>query len=108
MNYELYRNCTLGRTLADALDDLVHSEQITPTLALRVLVQFDKSIIEGLGYIAKSKVVLRGYLNTYRYCDDVWTFIVDNCELKIGDERLNVNKIKIVACNSRKHIEHGR
>lgn len=42
--YEIYRCSTLGDALADALDELVNEQQLTPALAMRVLVQFDKSM----------------------------------------------------------------
>ncbi|KAH8272975.1 hypothetical protein KR018_007296, partial [Drosophila ironensis] len=44
MSYQLYRNTTLGNTLQESLDDLIHYGQITPGLAFKVLLQFDKSI----------------------------------------------------------------
>lgn len=56
MSYELYRRSTLGLTLTDALDDMIQSEQMTPQLAMRVLSQFDKSMMECL----ESKVRSRG------------------------------------------------
>ena len=59
MNYELYRRSTLGITLTDALDDLIQTEQITPQLAMKVLMQFDKSITEGLGSRIKSRALFK-------------------------------------------------
>ena len=40
--YELYRRSTLGMTLTDALDEMVTTGELTPTLAMKVLAQFDK------------------------------------------------------------------
>ena len=48
MSYQLYRNTTLGNSLQESLDELIQSQQITPQLALQVLLQFDKPIHIGL------------------------------------------------------------
>ncbi|RCK59040.1 Transcription initiation factor IIA subunit 2 [Candida viswanathii] len=122
--YELYRRSTIGVTLTDALDTLISDEKIQPQLANRILNNFDRIIAENLkneNNLAKSKLVFKGDLDTYRFCDDVWTFIIKNVIIKLndvskdseggsskdkdkdsGDLELNVDKFKIVACNSRK------
>ncbi|KAI5970479.1 toa2 [Candida margitis] len=121
--YELYRRSTIGVTLADALDTLISDEKIQPQLANRILNNFDRIIAENLkneSNIAKSKLTFKGDLDTYRFCDDVWTFIIKNVLVKMtdlsgsgntsgsgggngGDDlEIHVDKFKIVACNSRK------
>ena len=40
--YELYRRSTLGMTLTDALDELVTDGDLTPSIAMKVLSQFEK------------------------------------------------------------------
>ncbi|KAI3402617.2 toa2 [Candida oxycetoniae] len=113
--YELYRRSTIGVTLADALDTLISDEKIQPQLANRILNNFDRIIAENLKSetnIAKSKLTFKGDLDTYRFCDDVWTFIIKNVLVKLSDvtnsgssseeTEISVDKFKIVACNSRK------
>lgn len=120
--YELYRRSTIGVTLTDALDTLISDEKIQPQLANRILINFDRIIAENLkneNIVGKSKLIFKGDLDTYRFCDDVWTFIIKNVIIKLndvsskdsgggdkdkdsGDLELNVDKFKIVACNSRK------
>ncbi|CAH2351913.1 transcription initiation factor IIA subunit 2 [[Candida] railenensis] len=111
--YELYRRSTIGTTLADALDTLISDEKIQPQLAMRILHNFDRIVSELLkseAGIAKSKLTFKGDLHTYRFCDDVWTFIIKNVLIKLtdvstndsNDNEINVDKFKIVACNSRK------
>lgn len=120
--YELYRRSTIGVTLMDALDTLISDEKIQPQLANRILINFDRIIAENLkneNIVGKSKLIFKGDLDTYRFCDDVWTFIIKNVIIKLndvsskdsgggdkdkdsGDLELNVDKFKIVACNSRK------
>ncbi|CAK9441120.1 uncharacterized protein LODBEIA_P49890 [Lodderomyces beijingensis] len=115
--YELYRRSTIGVTLTDALDALISEEKIQPQLANRILNNFDRIVAENLKNetnIAKSKLTFKGDLDTYRFCDDVWTFIIKNVLVKLndvtsnssssndGDMEISVDKFKIVACNSRK------
>ena len=45
MSYQLYRNTTLGNTLQEALDELMQMKLLTDELAIKVLIQFDKSVI---------------------------------------------------------------
>ncbi|KAG7665204.1 toa2 [[Candida] subhashii] len=118
--YELYRRSTVGVTLTDALDTLISDEKIQPQLANRILNNFDRIIsdnLKGDTNIARSKLTFKGDLDTYRFCDDVWTFIIKNVLIKLSDlssggvdsgsnatvdTEINVDKFKIVACNSRK------
>ncbi len=45
----------------------------------------------------------QGHLETYRFCDDVWTFIVKDVKFKsdAGTE-FHTDKVKIVSCNAKK------
>lgn len=114
--YELYRRSAVGSALADALDTLISDEKIQPQLAMRVLNNFDRIVAESLKAergMVKSKISFKGDLHTYRFCDDVWTFIIKNVAIKmtdmsnndVNDSDLLVDKFKIVACNSRKSGE---
>lgn len=110
--YELYRRATIGTTLTDALDQLISDQKIQPQLAMTTLTNFDRIISELLKpeqAIAKSKLTFKGDLSTYRFCDDVWTFIIKNVMVKLNDannadlsDEVTIDKFKIVACNSRK------
>lgn len=111
--YELYRRSTVGGALADALDILISDGKIEPQLANSILNNFDRIISENFRSekaIVKSKLSFKGDLHTYRFCDDVWTFIIKNVLIKLtdisnnddNDSDLSVSKFKIVACNSRK------
>lgn len=111
--YELYRRSSIGSALADALDTLISDEKIQPQLAMRILGNFDRIVSEILKAergMCKAKITFKGDLHTYRFCDDVWTFIIKNVMIKMTDTSNNdlndsefaVDKFKIVACNSRK------
>jgi len=82
-NYEMFRNGSLGSALTDALDDLIAAGSITPDLALKTLMQFDKSMAEKLQQHVKAKTSIKGHLETYRSVDDVWTFHVTNPTFKL-------------------------
>uniref|UniRef100_A0A8C6X3N5 Transcription initiation factor IIA subunit 2 n=1 Tax=Naja naja TaxID=35670 RepID=A0A8C6X3N5_NAJNA len=101
MAYQLYRNTTLGNSLQESLDELIQSQQITPQLALQVLLQFDKAINAALAQRVRNRVNFRGSLNTYRFCDNVWTFVLNDVEFREVTEVVKVDKVKIVACDGK-------
>nr|QBH73597.1 transcription initiation factor IIA gamma chain [Thermobia domestica] len=102
MSYQLYRNTTLGNTLQESLDELIQYGQITPQLAIRVLLQFDKAINNALATRLKSRITFKASrLNTYRFCDNVWTFMLNDVEFREMHEVAKVDKVKIVACDGR-------
>ncbi|KAJ8896042.1 hypothetical protein PR048_001383, partial [Dryococelus australis] len=59
MSYQLYRNTTLGNTLQESLDELIQFGQISPQLAIKVLLQFDKSINNALATRVKSRLTFK-------------------------------------------------
>lgn len=76
--------------------------QITPQLACKVLLQFDKSINQTLATRVKSRVTFKANkLNTYRFCDNVWTFMLDEVEFREVQEIIQIDKVKIVACDGK-------
>ncbi|CAH3144611.1 unnamed protein product [Pocillopora meandrina] len=101
MSYQLYRNTTLGNSLQESLDELIQSQQISPQLALQVLLQFDKAINHYLSSKVKSKISFKGHLNTYRFCDNVWTFVLNKVEFREVGELVQVDKVKVVACDGK-------
>ncbi|KAI9319695.1 transcription initiation factor IIA, gamma subunit-domain-containing protein [Dichotomocladium elegans] len=99
---ELYRRSSIGMALTDSLDELIQTGQINPQLAMRVLTTFDKSISEALAQLVRNKANVKGHLHTYRFCDDVWTFIIENPQFKFENESVTADKVKIVACNAKR------
>ncbi|KAI7868446.1 transcription initiation factor IIA, gamma subunit, helical domain-containing protein [Spinellus fusiger] len=100
--YELYRRSSIGMALTDSLDELIQSGHINPQLAMRVLTTFDKSISESLSQLVRNKANVKGHLHTYRFCDEVWTFIIENPNFKFDQEAVSAEKVKIVACNAKR------
>uniref|UniRef100_A0A8C4NCX1 Transcription initiation factor IIA subunit 2 n=1 Tax=Eptatretus burgeri TaxID=7764 RepID=A0A8C4NCX1_EPTBU len=113
MAYQLYRNTTLGNSLQESLDELIQTQQITPQLALQVLLQFDKAINTALAQRVRNRISFRvsahgsnscglsGSLNTYRFCDNVWTFVLNDVEFREVMDLVKVDKVKIVACDGK-------
>ncbi|RKP11559.1 transcription initiation factor IIA, gamma subunit, helical domain-containing protein [Piptocephalis cylindrospora] len=100
--YELYRRSTLGFTLTEALDELIQSGHINPQLAMRVLNQFDKTITDVLAANVNNRITFKGSLKTYRFCDDVWTFNLQDANFRFEKDNVPSSKVKIVACNSKR------
>uniref|UniRef100_A0A9F2AYE2 Transcription initiation factor IIA subunit 2 n=1 Tax=Oncorhynchus mykiss TaxID=8022 RepID=A0A9F2AYE2_ONCMY len=100
MAYQLYRNTTLGNSLQESLDELIQTQQITPQLALQVLLQFDKAINTALANRVRNRVNFKGSLNTYRFCDNVWTFVLNDVEFREVTDLVKVDKVKIVTMAS--------
>ena len=48
-------------------------------------------------------MLLEGNLDTYRFCDEVWTFMLKNVNFRLDNQNnIQAEKIKIVACVSKK------
>ncbi|XP_039050372.1 transcription initiation factor IIA subunit 2-like [Hibiscus syriacus] len=97
---ELYRRSTIGICLTEALYEMVSNFTLGPELAIRVIVHFDKSMAEALESQVKRTVAFMGHLHTYRFCDGIWTFILQNVLFKMDGSRENVGLVKILACDS--------
>ncbi|KAI7768105.1 hypothetical protein LZL87_011081 [Fusarium oxysporum] len=105
--YELRTNmvhCSIGLALTDTLDDLISDERINPQLAMKILSNFDQAITEALQKNVKARLQFKGSLDTYRFCDEVWTFLIKNVTFKMdnGSQSVTANKVKIVSCNAKK------
>ncbi|PUU72156.1 transcription initiation factor IIA, gamma subunit, helical domain-domain-containing protein [Tuber borchii] len=103
--FELYRRSSIGVALMDSLDDLVRKGRITPQLAIKILLNFDRGIAEILASKVKARLTFKGHLDTYRHCDEVWTFLIKDVTFKFPQRNVPsvfARKIKIVCCNSKK------
>lgn len=122
MNYEVYRNTTLGNTLQESLDEMIQvfwkniklvkfdnfffkTNQITERLANRVLKEFDKSINNALASRVKTRYTFKGTLSTYRFCDNVWTLLFRQIEFKESQQdKIIAKNVKFVACDGKSKI----
>ena len=44
---------------------------------------------------------MQGHLHTYRFCDNVWTFILQDASFKQDGVTKEVDLVKIVACDAK-------
>jgi transcription initiation factor TFIIA small subunit len=45
----------------------------------------------------------QGHLDTYRFCDDVWTFIIKDINFKLDNSnQVHADRVKIVSCNTKR------
>ncbi|CAF0929099.1 unnamed protein product [Adineta ricciae] len=110
-NYQLYRNTTLGVTLQETLEDMITQGQLTEQAAGKVLSEFDRSINAVLDKRITKKVQFTGKLSTYRFCDNVWTLVLNEFSVREGNQAQQhntassniprVDKVKIVACDGK-------
>ncbi|KAL9576419.1 MAG: hypothetical protein Q9212_007110 [Teloschistes hypoglaucus] len=101
--YELYRRSSIGATLIDSLDELVHLGRIEPQLAMKILQKFDQIVTDVLADKVKARLSFKGHLDTYRFCDEVWTFLIKDVTFKLENQNpITADKIKIVSCNSKR------
>ncbi|CAH8496985.1 unnamed protein product [Schistosoma intercalatum] len=99
--HEMYRSTTLGTTLREALDEMLAHNLLQPGMDHKVMQKFDQCISNALAKRVKNRLSLRGHLNTYRNCDNVWTLVMNDVEIKDSSAIMTVDKIKIVACEGK-------
>uniref|UniRef100_A0A3P8WUK1 Ral transcription factor IIA subunit 2 n=1 Tax=Cynoglossus semilaevis TaxID=244447 RepID=A0A3P8WUK1_CYNSE len=51
--------------------------------------------------VTLSRTTEEGSLNTYRFCDNVWTFVLNDVEFREVTDLVKVDKVKIVACDGK-------
>jgi transcription initiation factor TFIIA small subunit len=94
---------SLGGALTDTLDYLITERRIEPQLAMKILINFDKAVADGLAEKVKSRLSFKGHLDTYRFCDDVWTFIIKDINFKLDNSNtVHADRVKIVSCNTKR------
>ncbi|GAD91756.1 hypothetical protein AOR_1_1878194 [Paecilomyces variotii No. 5] len=106
--YELYRGSSIGLSLTDTLDDLINEGRIEPQLAMKILSNFDRVITEVLADKVRARLTfknnktdvgfstIKGHLDTYRFCDEVWTFLIKDVTFKLDNQStVSADKVKI-------------
>ena len=72
---------------------------------MKVLAEFDRTMASELRLV-DCKLTLKGKLHTYRFCDNVWTFVLEDVTARsVGskglEEQYETKLMKIVACDSK-------
>jgi transcription initiation factor TFIIA small subunit len=53
--------------------------------------------------LTRCVLCLQGHLDTYRFCDEVWTFLIKDVNFKLDNQQtISADKVKIVSCNSKR------
>ncbi|EOA86969.1 uncharacterized protein SETTUDRAFT_163063 [Exserohilum turcica Et28A] len=95
--------CSLGGSLTDTLDHLITERRIEPQLAMKILANFDRAVADVLSEKVKARLTFKGHLDTYRFCDDVWTFIIKDINFKLDNtHQIHADRVKIVSCNAKR------
>uniref|UniRef100_A0A914Z070 Transcription initiation factor IIA subunit 2 n=1 Tax=Panagrolaimus superbus TaxID=310955 RepID=A0A914Z070_9BILA len=102
IHYTMYRSTTIGSTLEQTLEDFVNDGSITDPAAKRVLLNFDKAVNTILATHIKNRFTFKAKkLRAYRFCDNVWTFVMEEAEVKDPTKNQHaINRMKIVACDA--------
>lgn len=50
---------------------------------------------------SNTSLLKAGHLKTYRFCDNVWTFVLKDVEFREVQELVKADKVKIVACDGK-------
>eukprot|EP00223_Ostreococcus_mediterraneus_P003823 CAMPEP_0174588896 /NCGR_PEP_ID=MMETSP0929-20130131/34803_1 /TAXON_ID=548131 ORGANISM="Ostreococcus mediterraneus, Strain clade-D-RCC2572" /NCGR_SAMPLE_ID=MMETSP0929 /ASSEMBLY_ACC=CAM_ASM_000573 /LENGTH=80 /DNA_ID=CAMNT_0015771025 /DNA_START=957 /DNA_END=1199 /DNA_ORIENTATION=+ len=74
-------------------------------MAMKVLSEFDKSVCKSLS-ASKVRSNMKGQLHTYRFCGNVWTFIVENATVSVAvmngaPKEIKAKLLKVVACDGK-------
>lgn len=89
--------------MTDALDKFISERKIEPQIAIKMLQHFDKVVADVLQEKVKARMSFKGSLDTYRFCDEVWTFIIKDINFKLEtSSNIHSDRIKIVAMNAKK------
>jgi transcription initiation factor TFIIA small subunit len=48
---------------------------------------------------------MQGHLDVYRFCDEVWTFVIKDVNFRLDNSQtMKAEKVKIVACQSKEKV----
>ena len=89
---------------------------------MKILANFDRAVADVLSEKVKARLTFKvgcacavqtslamltwgaqGHLDTYRFCDDVWTFIIKDINFKLDNtNQIHADRVKIVSCNAKR------
>ncbi|XP_021721195.1 transcription initiation factor IIA subunit 2-like [Chenopodium quinoa] len=104
---KLYRNSTIGCCLLAALEELVHGNSISKEFALKVVNQFDKSMLEAFQteqVPEHNLITFKGKLQQYKFIDSCWTFDLLNAVISARGKGIwfkVVGNLRIMAFNGK-------
>ena len=106
----------------DTIDKMILEGQIEPQTAMKIMSNFDKAIAKILADRVKARlsfkvrahrvfalytelilILLKGQLDTYRFCNEVWSFVIKDVTMTLDNHcHVKAEKIKIVSCNDKR------
>jgi len=102
---------------------MVEEGRMEPQLAMKVVASFDRIVADVLADKVKARLSfkvgllqqalngsggadclrIKGHLDTYRFCDEVWTFLIKDVNFKLDNQsQVHAEKVKIVSCNTKR------
>eukprot|EP01116_Phalansterium_solitarium_P011745 TRINITY_DN27502_c0_g1_i1.p1 TRINITY_DN27502_c0_g1~~TRINITY_DN27502_c0_g1_i1.p1 ORF type:complete len:145 (+),score=30.22 TRINITY_DN27502_c0_g1_i1:159-593(+) len=100
----IYRQATVGLALQDSLQELLQKGQISEGLVEKILQNFDKAVARAFSTRINNKATFKGTLNTYRYCENVWTMLLDDVAFKLtvsDADTVYVDRVQLTAVDSK-------
>ncbi|KAJ6464765.1 transcription initiation factor IIA gamma subunit [Mycena vitilis] len=99
--YEIYRGSPLGIALIDTIDEYVRSGVLDGKQGMIILQTFDRALGDAIATKVKAKASVKAHLRSYRHCEEVWTFSLQNAMFKMDDKQtVTTPRIKIIACKN--------
>ncbi|KAL1863499.1 Transcription initiation factor IIA small chain (TFIIA 13.5 kDa subunit) [Paecilomyces lecythidis] len=104
------------RVITEVLADKVRARLTFKVLLLHLLCGLQRVVSRGRACKPTSQVLslennktdmefptIKGHLDTYRFCDEVWTFLIKDVTFKLDNQStVSADKVKIVSCNSKR------
>lgn len=82
---------------------LVNTQAVTPQLASKVIHTFDQVVAQVLNDKVRAKMNVKGHLDVYNLCDEVYTFVIKDMKVKL-DNAMTIeveDRVKMVACQTK-------
>lgn len=67
------------------VDEMIENDELDEAQSEVVMQHYDKAMCNALAHTVKSRAVIKASLHHYRYHDDIWTFFLDNIEVKVDN-----------------------
>ncbi len=97
-----YRATLIGQELSETLQEFVDSGLFNEDQKRSIMELFDRAISNALSTWVRSRATIKGPLHHYRNHDDIWTFFLDQIELKLdGSSIRSPEKTKIISVTRR-------
>jgi transcription initiation factor TFIIA small subunit len=103
--YDLYRDSSVGTTLLETLDELIHTGRITGCFASKIVGNFDRIVPQVLGELKdrKHKFSIKARVIHYNSIEDSWWWTLDRATLNLpGEGYVTVDKFQVFAYPEKK------